>query len=183
MNHLSAFRLFSIVAALTFVAHAASTAEFPNAAQPQLAATADGRAWLVYGRGQEVFVARSDDGGSTFADPVLVANMPKLMLGMRRGPRIAAHGNQVTVTLVAHELLAFHSADGGRSWRAAELGREVDRYAFRGWTLPFTPDRAGKLTLIAKATNRLGQSQPMEPLWTPSGYMRNCVEPVEVDVL
>ena len=75
------------------------------------------------------------------------------------------------------------SADGGRSWRAAELGREVDRYAFRGWTLPFTPDRAGKLTLIAKATNRLGQSQPMEPLWNPSGYMRNCVESVEVDVL
>ena len=132
MNHLPAFRLFSIVAALTFVAHAAPTAEFPNAAQPQLAATADGRVWLVYGRGQEVFVARSDDGGSTFADPVLVANVPKLMLGMRRGPRIAAHGNQVTVTLVAHELLAFHSADGGRSWSAPVTINEIPRSAREG---------------------------------------------------
>ncbi len=72
------------------------------------------------------------------------------------------------------------SADGGRSWRAAELGKQVDRYAFREWTMPFAPERAGKLTLMAKATNRLGQSQPMEPLWNPSGYMRNCVEPVNV---
>jgi sulfite dehydrogenase len=72
------------------------------------------------------------------------------------------------------------SADGGRTWRAAELGRQVDKYAFREWTLPFTPERAGKLTLMARATNRLGQSQPLEPLWNPSGYMRNCVEPVNV---
>jgi hypothetical protein len=31
-----------------------------------------------------------------------------------------------------------------------------------------------------KATNRLGQSQPMEPLWNPSGYMRNVVETVTI---
>ena len=72
------------------------------------------------------------------------------------------------------------SADGGRSWRAAELGKQVDKYAFREWTMPFTPERAGKLTLMAKATNRLGQSQPLEPLWNPAGYMRNCVESVNV---
>ena len=35
---------------------------------------------------------------------------------MRRGPRIVAHGDRVTVTLIAHELLAFISTDGGRSW-------------------------------------------------------------------
>lgn len=74
------------------------------------------------------------------------------------------------------------SSDNGRSWRAAELGRQVDRYAFREWTIPFRPERAGQLTLTAKATNRLGQSQPLEPLWNPAGYMRNCVEPVNVSV-
>jgi hypothetical protein len=132
MNYLLAFRFFSILAALTLAVHAAPTVEFPNAAQPQLATTADGRVWLVYGRGQEVFVARSDDGGSTFAAPVLVANVPKLMLGMRRGPRIAAHGNRVTVTIVAHELLAFHSADGGRSWSAPVTINEIPRSAREG---------------------------------------------------
>jgi DMSO/TMAO reductase YedYZ molybdopterin-dependent catalytic subunit len=74
------------------------------------------------------------------------------------------------------------SADGGRSWRAAELGKPVDKFAFREWTVAFTPERAGPLTLLAKATNRLGQSQPLEPLWNPAGYMRNCVEPISVHV-
>lgn len=132
MNPVPAFRFLSALAAAALTAGAAPTAEFPNAAQPQLAATADGRAWLVYGRGPEVFVARSDDGGSSFAAPVLVASVPKLMLGLRRGPRIAAHGNRVTVTIVAHELLAFHSADGGRTWSAPATVNDVPRSAREG---------------------------------------------------
>jgi hypothetical protein len=63
-----------------------------------------------------VFVARSDDGGATFAPANKVASVANLMLGMRRGPRIAAHGNKVTVTVVAQELFAFASNDGGKTW-------------------------------------------------------------------
>ena len=44
----------------------------------------------------------------------------------------------------------------------------------------FTPERAGGLELKGKATNRIGQSQPPEPLWNPSGYMRNVVETMKV---
>ena len=36
--------------------------------------------------------------------------------------------------------------------------------------------------LRCKATNTLGQSQPLEPLWNPAGYMRNVVETVTVTV-
>ncbi len=75
------------------------------------------------------------------------------------------------------------SSDGGRTWRAAELGRNVGNYAFREWTVPWDPDKAGRYTLMARATNRLGQSQPLEPLWNPAGYMRNCVEPVAVQAV
>ncbi|MBN8246842.1 MAG: molybdopterin-dependent oxidoreductase [Verrucomicrobia bacterium] len=74
------------------------------------------------------------------------------------------------------------SEDGGRHWRAAELGASLGDYAFREWTLSWTPSRTGPATLMARATNRLGQSQPLEPLWNPAGYMRNCVEPVTVTV-
>jgi hypothetical protein len=38
------------------------------------------------------------------------------------------------------------------------------------------------LELKVKATNRLGESQPLEPLWNPAGYMRNVVESVRVHV-
>jgi DMSO/TMAO reductase YedYZ molybdopterin-dependent catalytic subunit len=71
------------------------------------------------------------------------------------------------------------SEDGGQTWREAELGKDLGKYSFREWTIPFMP-KAGKLALKVKATNRIGQSQPMEPLWNPAGYMRNVVETVNV---
>lgn len=74
------------------------------------------------------------------------------------------------------------SDDDGRTWRGAELGKDLGKYSFREWTLPFKPTRAGKLSLRVRATNRLGQSQPMEPLWNPAGYMRNVVETTTVTV-
>jgi hypothetical protein len=74
------------------------------------------------------------------------------------------------------------SEDRGKTWVGAELGTELGRYAFREWTLQYTPKRSGPIELWVRATNRLGQSQPIEPLWNPSGYMRNCVEPVTLNV-
>ena len=75
------------------------------------------------------------------------------------------------------------SEDDGRNWRAAELGRELGRYSFREWTVPFTPKMPGAFVLKVKATNRLGQSQPLEPLWNPAGYLRNVVETVRVNAV
>ena len=73
------------------------------------------------------------------------------------------------------------SEDDGKSWRTAELGKDLGKYSFREWTIPFTPPRAGAYALKVKATNRIGQSQPSEPLWNPAGYMRNVVETVKVN--
>ena len=75
------------------------------------------------------------------------------------------------------------SEDGGRSWREAELGKDLGRYSFREWRIAFTPSKAGPYELKVKATNRVGQSQPLEPLWNPAGYMRNVVETVTVAAL
>jgi DMSO/TMAO reductase YedYZ molybdopterin-dependent catalytic subunit len=72
------------------------------------------------------------------------------------------------------------SADGGATWRSAELGRELGRYAFREWKAPFIARTNGTSKLMARATNRDGETQPLEPLWNPAGYMRNVVETVEI---
>jgi len=71
------------------------------------------------------------------------------------------------------------STDGGQSWHAAALGSDLGRYSFREFTFAFTPER-GSYELCARAWNRSGQSQPMDALWNPSGYMRNVVERVPV---
>jgi len=72
-----------------------------------------------------------------------------------------------------------YSTDGGQSWRGAKLGAELGRYSFREFTFGFTPDK-GSHDLRVRAWNRSGQSQPMEALWQPAGYMRNVVESVKV---
>jgi DMSO/TMAO reductase YedYZ molybdopterin-dependent catalytic subunit len=71
------------------------------------------------------------------------------------------------------------SADGGQTWREATLGSDLGRYSFREFTFGFTPDK-GTYDLRVRAWNRSGQSQPMEALWQPAGYMRNVVESVKV---
>ena len=75
------------------------------------------------------------------------------------------------------------SSDSGQSWRAATLGADLGRYSFREWHLPVTLTRPGPTDLLVKATNRIGESQPMEALWNPAGYMRNVVERTRVEVL
>ena len=71
------------------------------------------------------------------------------------------------------------SADGGATWIAAALGEDLGKYSFREWkarvTLP-----PGQHQLMVRATNRIGQSQPLEPLWNPGGYMRNVMEATNV---
>ena len=72
------------------------------------------------------------------------------------------------------------SEDGGKTWREAQMGKDLGKYSFREWTIPFKPARAGAYELKVKATNRIGQSQPTEALWNPAGYMRNVIETVRV---
>lgn len=72
-----------------------------------------------------------------------------------------------------------YSTDGGQSWREARLSPELGRYSFREFTFGFTPGK-GQHDLRVRAWNRSGQSQPMEALWQPAGYMRNVVESVKV---
>ena len=72
------------------------------------------------------------------------------------------------------------STDRGASWRPAQLGQDLGNYSFREWSFPWTPQRKMNYRLIVRATNRIGESQPSEPLWNPAGYLRNVIEHVDV---
>lgn len=74
------------------------------------------------------------------------------------------------------------SSDGGMTWRRADLGEDLGRYSFRGWKTSIRLSR-GQHTLMVRAANRIGQSQPAEPLWNPSGYMRNVIEKTVVQAV
>ena len=72
-----------------------------------------------------------------------------------------------------------YSTDGGQAWREAKLGADMGRYSFREFTFGFTPEK-GSHDLRVRAWNRSGESQPMDALWQPAGYMRNVVESVKI---
>ncbi|RVT40330.1 oxidase [Sphingobium algorifonticola] len=73
------------------------------------------------------------------------------------------------------------SLDGGRQWVAARLGDDLGRYAFRPWTLVLRLPRGAQAVQV-RATAVSGETQPMEPLWNPAGYLRNVVETVRLRV-
>jgi len=74
------------------------------------------------------------------------------------------------------------SVDGGKTWRKAELGKDLGKYSWIQWSYTWKPVKPGNYTLMAKATNSIGESQPFEGLWNPAGYLWNKVEPVDVKV-
>jgi DMSO/TMAO reductase YedYZ molybdopterin-dependent catalytic subunit len=72
------------------------------------------------------------------------------------------------------------SADAGSHWQEAQLGSDHGKYSFRQWTIDFRPSTMGPQTLMVKALNTAGASQPERANWNGSGFMRNVVEAVSV---
>jgi sulfite dehydrogenase (cytochrome) subunit A len=116
--------------------------------------------------------------------PISRFNVRSFITSLADGARLRV-ANPINVRGIAFDggygiTEVLFSADGGKNWRAALLGEDLGKYSFREWTIAFTPNSPGTYVLKAKATNRIGQSQPLEPLWNPAGYMRNVVESVTV---
>src|SRR6185437_1209148 len=74
------------------------------------------------------------------------------------------------------------SVDAGRSWQPARLGSDHGKYSFRQWELPVRFAAAGPQELRVKAVNTAGVAQPERPNWNASGFMRNVIESVSVQV-
>ena len=73
------------------------------------------------------------------------------------------------------------SADAGRTWSPANFTGKLTKYGFRKWA--FTWNAAeGQYTLMSRATNEAGQSQPPEPEWNPNGYLYNAAQPMPVTI-
>jgi DMSO/TMAO reductase YedYZ molybdopterin-dependent catalytic subunit len=75
------------------------------------------------------------------------------------------------------------SADGGNTWNEAKLVGEPKPNAWRLWEFNWkAPARSGKATLIARATDSKGRTQPMERDPDRGTYMINHLLPITVEV-
>src|SRR5580692_4380675 len=73
------------------------------------------------------------------------------------------------------------STDGGASWNPAGLGRDEARYAWRLWTYEWKA-KSGDYSILSRATDSEGRTQPATPVWNPSGYLYNAVDQVKIYV-
>lgn len=73
------------------------------------------------------------------------------------------------------------SLDGGRSWHQAKLDTPESPYAWHPWQYDAELPR-GEVKLLARATDRLGRTQPLDGAihWNPAGYAWNGMHEVRV---
>ena len=74
------------------------------------------------------------------------------------------------------------STDGGSRWREAQLSSQKLPFAWRLFTLNWTPADPGYYTILSRATDTAGRVQPIVPAWNPSGYLWNGIDRVGVTV-
>ncbi len=74
------------------------------------------------------------------------------------------------------------STDAGRTWKPATLGSDRAPFAWRLWEFPWTPPADAYYTVLVRARNALGETQPLQPEWNPSGYSHNAVQSVRLHV-
>jgi len=75
------------------------------------------------------------------------------------------------------------STDGGATWSDTKLLGESKPNAWRFWEFDWqTPSQPGKQTLIARATDSLGRTQPVMRDRDRGTYMINHLLPIEVEV-
>jgi DMSO/TMAO reductase YedYZ molybdopterin-dependent catalytic subunit len=72
------------------------------------------------------------------------------------------------------------STDGGKTWSAATLGQDLGKFAFRTFSAPLKGK--GKVTVMARAINKIGQTQVTELNVNPAGYHHNVVHSITLYV-
>jgi hypothetical protein len=134
--------------------------------QPQCAVDPAGRVHVVFGQGSDVWYCRSLPNAG-FSKPTLAFSVPNMSLGMRRGPRITALGQTLVVTAIGGpqgkgrdgDVLAWRSADDGKSWQGPVRVNDVEASAREG--------------LHAMIGGRPDPASPAEVIWCVWLDLRN----------
>jgi len=131
--------------------------------------------------------------GARFASQETPENTP--ITQMLVNSLITSHVNGTHLKRGAHVELAGKAWDGGsgiaaveistdgrQSWRTADLGRDLGRYAWREFRYRLDTSQAGALNVAVRARGRDGATQPDKLTVNAGGYHDNIVQTVALEV-
>jgi sulfite oxidase len=76
------------------------------------------------------------------------------------------------------------SCNGGDSWTPAELAPPTDRFCWRAFRADIAATETGPISLMARATDVEGQTQPLgNAAWNHKGYCNNTVHRISGSVV
>ena len=161
---------------------------------PRVAVTPKGKIAVAYGFEERMYVRVSDDGGTKYGEPVMVAAIPKMRWGIRKGPRIAATDSSLVLT--AHgetgDLLSWRSVDLGKTWTGPVVITDAEKAGLErlhglasggGETVVVSwldsRDGMDKMKLFAAVSEDGGKTWGKNTLVyaSPDGFVCQCCEP------
>jgi sulfoxide reductase catalytic subunit YedY len=122
--------------------------------------------------------------------PITKMNV-KSVIGYPTKHSVLTHKSQVVVRGVAFDdghgiKKVLVSIDAGKTWDEAILDDgKLGRYAYRAFRFSFKPKTLGKITIMTKAINTIGEEQPFakDVKWNHGGYKYNGIDEVTVEVV
>ena len=117
--------------------------------------------------------------------PMTALNVKSLIASPRDGASVKSRGMHVQGMAWAGEADIAKvevSTDSGATWQPAQLGKEQSHYAWRLWGYSWNAPRPGAYTIVSRAIDTQGRTQPDSVQWNPSGYLINVVDRVQIHV-
>jgi DMSO/TMAO reductase YedYZ molybdopterin-dependent catalytic subunit len=74
------------------------------------------------------------------------------------------------------------STDGGSTWRPAYWIDSVQPYTWRRWIFYWNAEHPGEYTIMSRAIDESGATQPLQTQWNVKGYMNHSIHQVKVYV-
>jgi len=116
----------------------------------------------------------------------LTSLVVKSLIAIPDGASLAGRSHKLQGTAWAGEADIVRveiSTDGGSTWQPAKLGHEKAKYAWRLWSYHWKAPKSGDYTILSRATDSQGRTQPETAVWNPSGYFYNAYDQVKVHVI
>lgn len=125
-------------------------------------------------------VARFASQETAVNTPITEMVVNSLMTSHANGATVKA-GGKVTISGIAWDAgygiqAVDISTDGGKTWAAATLGEDIGRFAFRTFSHAVPVLMKGDYRIMARATNKIGQSQASALIANPAGYHHNVMQ-------